>query len=94
VPMLDPEARRQGLKAHLLPWEQLSLRQGPEALPEPVAPRQAWRHPRQPPCRWLLGARQESTCRGSTSFAYSVMPMVQRMAELVGAQKFLVPQVT
>ena len=38
VPMPEPEARRQGLKAFPLPWERLSLRPGLNALSESVAP--------------------------------------------------------
>ena len=92
LPMPEPGARRQGLKAFPLPWERLSLRPGLDALSESVAPWQA-QCPRQHPCRWLLGAQRESTCRGLISFAYSAMLMVQRMVELTEAQKYLVPQV-
>ena len=54
VPMPEPGARRQGPKAFLLPWEQLSLRPGLDGLPESVAPWEA-QGPRQHPCRWPLG---------------------------------------
>ena len=38
MPMLEPEARQQGLKAHLLPRKHLLLGQELEALPEHVVP--------------------------------------------------------
>ena len=93
VPMPEPKARRQVLKTHLRPQGQLPLRSELEAPPGVAILRQAW-GTRQRPCRRLLGAQRESTCRGLSSFICSILLTDQWMAELIEAQRYLVPQAT
>ena len=77
VPMPEPEARRQGLKAHLRPQGQLPLQSELEAPSGVAALRQAW-GTWQRPCRQLLRAQRESTCQGLSSYACSILLMARQ----------------